>query len=109
MSTACASGTSHFADSAPLAVEEQWRRLADLVDAAATVDLTSTESRAVVVEQAASTEGAAIEIAEHAATTCGLTLLMGTPPPATTTTVPPPDTTAGARNDVGSNTGDRAT
>ncbi|HEY5876727.1 MAG TPA: hypothetical protein VIT64_15580 [Ilumatobacteraceae bacterium] len=83
----------HFADSAPLAVEEQWRLLADLVDAAATVDLTSTESRAVVVEQAASTERAAIEIAEHAATTCGLTLLMGTPPPATTTTVPPPDTT----------------
>jgi hypothetical protein len=83
----------HFADSAPLAVEEQWRRLADLVDAAATVDLTSTESRAVVVEQAASTERAAIEIADHAATTCGLTLLMGTPPPATTTTVLPPETT----------------
>jgi hypothetical protein len=83
----------HFADSAPLAVEEQWRQLADLVDAAATVDLTSTESRAVVVEQAASTEGAAIEIADHAATTCGLTLLMGAPPPATTTTVPPPATT----------------
>jgi hypothetical protein len=83
----------HFAESAPLAVEEQWRLLADLVDAAATVDLTSTESRAVVVEQAASTERAAIEIADHAATTCGLTLLMGTPPPATTTTVAPPDTT----------------
>ena len=82
-----------FADSAPLAVEEEWRRLADLVDAAATVDLTSAESRAVVVEQAASTEGAAIEIADHAATTCGLTLLMGTPPPATTTTVLPPETT----------------
>ncbi len=82
-----------FADSAPLAVEEEWRRLADLVDAAATVDLTSTESRAVVVEQAASTEGAAIEIANHAATTCGLTLLMGTPPPATTTTALPPETT----------------
>ena len=82
-----------FADWAPLAVEEEWRRLADLVDAAATVDLTSAESRAVVVEQAASTEGAAIEIADHAATTCGLTLLMGTPPPATTTTVLPPETT----------------
>ena len=84
---------ANFADSAPLAVEEQWRRMADLVEAAATVDLTSAESRAVVAEQAASTEGAAIEIADHAATTCGLTLLMGTPPPATTTTVAPPETT----------------
>ena len=86
----------HFADTAPLAVEDQWRRLADLVEAAAAVDLSNEESRTVVVEQAASTEGAAIEIADHATATCGLTLLMGTPPPATTTTVVPPETTAGS-------------
>lgn len=85
---------TRFAETAPLAVEEQWRQLADLMDAAATIDLTSEESRAAVVEQAASTERAANQIADHAAATCGITLLMGTPPPATTTTVEPPATTA---------------
>jgi hypothetical protein len=86
----------HFADTAPLAVEEQWRQLTNLATAAATVDLASEESRAAVVEQAASTERAVAQIAEHAAARCGVTLLMGTPPPATTTTLPAPATTAPA-------------
>ena len=82
----------HLADIAPLAIEEQWTQLTSLARAAAIVDLTNEESRAAVVEQAASTERAATQIADHAAANCGITLLMGTPPPATTTTVAPPPT-----------------
>ena len=82
----------HFADTAPLAVADQWVQLTNLARAAAEVDLANEDSRAAVVEQAASTERAAIQIADHASATCGIVLLMGTPPPATTTTVAPPPT-----------------
>jgi len=81
-----------FAERAPVAVADAWRQLADLVQAAAAVDLDDPAARSVVVEQAASTERATTEIVEHALAVCGVTLLTG-PPPAATTTIDPASTT----------------
>lgn len=79
-----------FADRAPVAVADEWRQLADLVQAAAAADLEDPAARSAVVELAASTERATIRIVEHALSVCGISLPTGPPPPATTTTLEPP-------------------
>ncbi len=88
---------------APLAVEEQWRRLAALMQAAATIDASDAEARLRVIEQAYETKRDADAIVAHAASTCGITIDVSGTTTTTTTTTPPtttPPTTAVAGVDT---------
>jgi transcriptional regulator with GAF, ATPase, and Fis domain len=67
---------------APVAVDQQWRQLADLLDAASTVDVNDQAARQKLTDQAYAAEKSAKEIADHASTTCQLdTLKLILPPP----------------------------
>ncbi len=73
-------------DQAPLAVEDEWEQVIDLLRAAATVDLADSTAVSAVADQAISTTRAAQAIVDHAATLCGVTLpAVGQLPPAAAT------------------------
>lgn len=77
-------------DVAPLAVEQDWDRLTDLVRAAATAAIDDPEAVQDVADQTYATERAYVRITEWVNANCGLTM------PAAggieTTTVAPPST-----------------
>lgn len=76
----------------PLAVEEDWQQLTDLVHTAATVVPTDPASVQKMADEGYATERAYRRIVEWVSANCGLTM-----PPAggieTTTVAPPPDST----------------
>lgn len=90
-----------LAERAPVAVADEWQQLADLMIAAAAVDLTDDAARSAVVEQAASTERAANQIVAHAINTCGVTIPTGPPAPASTTSTQAPATTTSVETPPG--------
>jgi hypothetical protein len=77
---------------APLAVEDDWRQLTDLVRAAVTVVPSDPASQQKLADEAYATERAYRRIFDWVGANCGLTL----PEPGgieTTTVAPPPDST----------------
>lgn len=81
-------------DGAPLEIEEDWQEVIDLVNAAASVDLTDQAAVLAVQDQAFSTARSAQAIVEQAQRVCGITLpAVGQLAPAASTIVPPPPTT----------------
>ena len=72
---------------APLVVQEPWRRLAALMQAAATIDISDAAARLDVIQQAYETKADADLIVTHAQTTCSITIdTSGTTTTTTTTT-----------------------
>jgi hypothetical protein len=72
---------------APLVVQEPWRRLAALMQAAATIDISDATARLDVIQQAYETKADADLIVAHAQTTCSVTIdISGTTTTTTTTT-----------------------
>lgn len=72
---------------APLVVQEPWRRLAALMQAAATIDISDAAARLDVIQQAYETKGDADFIVAHAQTTCAITIDISGTTTTTTTTV----------------------
>ncbi len=72
---------------APLVVQEPWRRLAALMQAAATIDISDAAARLDVIQQAYETEGDADLIVTHAQTACAITIDISGTTTTTTTTV----------------------
>lgn len=77
-------------DQAPLAVEDEWQQVVDLLTAASTVDLTDQSAVAALSDQAFSTTKAAASIVDHAASLCGISLpaVGRLAPPTSTIEVP---------------------
>lgn len=80
---------------APLAVEEDWQALTELVQTAITVAPGDQESTQRLADAAYATERAYRRIHEWVATTCGLTMPDPGGIETTTTTVAPPPETEG--------------
>lgn len=79
---------------APLAVQDSWQRLARLMQAAATIDISDPAARLEVIQQAYETKRDADVIVAHAQATCNVTIdVSGT---TTTTTVVVTTTTSTA-------------
>lgn len=73
---------------APLVVQEPWRRLAALMQAAATIDISNAAARLDVIQQAYETKSDADLIVTHAQATCAITIdISGTTTTTTSTTV----------------------
>ena len=73
---------------APLAIEDQWHTITELVDAVATADLTDPAVADRLRDQAVAATHSVDEVRAYAKATCGVDLLvpgLGTP---TTTTLP---------------------
>jgi len=94
-----------LADIAPLAIEEQWQTVTELVEAVATEDLTDPATADRLRDQAVAATRPIDEVRAYARTTCGVELLVAarpgtattvpgatTIPGTTTTTVPAPGT-----------------
>jgi hypothetical protein len=106
-----------LAGSAPLAVDEDWSRLDDLMHAANDVDLNDNTARQALIDQTYAADRSARRIAQHAKETCGLSLsiaplvstgngqatgsTLNPPSRAPASTVTPPATTAPAATTSG--------
>ena len=76
-------------DVAPLAVEDDWRALTELLRAAADLDASNEESVQDVVDQAYANERAAQDAMEWVMTNCGVDISTGgSVTPVVTTTTP---------------------
>ena len=94
-----------LADIAPLAIEEQWQTVAELVEAAATEDRTDPAAADRLRDRAVAATRPIDEVRSYARTTCGVELRVAAPsgasttvpgattvPGTTTTTLPGPGT-----------------
>jgi hypothetical protein len=79
---------------APVAVMDQWGRLATLIDTAATIDVADDVAKLELVQLAYETAGDARQIARHAQTVCGIDLAVGGLLAVEEAPPPPPPTTA---------------
>jgi hypothetical protein len=84
-----------LADVAPLAIEEQWRTITELVEAVATEDLTDPAIADRLRDRAVAATRSIDEVRAYARTTCGVELVVAATS-GTTTTVPGVTTTAGS-------------
>jgi len=84
-----------LADIAPLAIDDQWHTIADLVKAVATSDLSDPTTADRLRDQAVAATKAVDDVRAYATTTCGVDLVLATTPGAAsaTTTVPGAPTT----------------
>jgi hypothetical protein len=83
---------------APEVIRTEWHQLTLLVQAAADLDPTATDSSAALVQQAYTAAPAAQTVTTYARQTCGVDLAPSTTTPAVTTgptTVPAPPRTSG--------------
>lgn len=78
---------------APLAVEEDWQRLTELVRAAMTAAIDDPESMQELAEQSYATERPYVRIAEWVSSNCGLTMPAAGGIETTTVAPPPTDST----------------
>jgi hypothetical protein len=63
-----------LAGSAPLAVDDDWSRLDDLMHAANEIDLNDNTARQALIDQTYAADRSARRIAQHAKETCGISL-----------------------------------
>jgi hypothetical protein len=79
-----------LADIAPLAIDDQWQSIADLVKAVATSDLSDPTTADRLRDQAVAATKAVDDVRAYANTTCGVDLVLAATPGAVspTTTVP---------------------
>jgi hypothetical protein len=80
----------------PLAIEDEWQQLTDLVHTAATAVPTDPESVQRTADAAYAAERSTRDVANWAATTCGVTMpaVLGIEDPAALTTTIAPETSA---------------
>lgn len=83
-----------LADIAPLAIDDQWHTIADLVKAVATSDLSDPTTADRLRDQAVAATKAVDDVRAYAKTTCGVDLVLAATPGAVSpTTVPGAATT----------------
>jgi hypothetical protein len=74
-----------LADFAPLAIEQQWRTITELVEAVATEDLTDPATADRLRDRAVAATRPIDEVRAYARTTCGVELVVAARPGAATT------------------------
>ena len=81
---------------APLAIDEQWATITELVEAVALADVTNPLTADRLRDQAVAATKAVDDVRSYARSTCGVDLVLGTTTGAVTPTTGAPTTTPGA-------------